>query len=161
MDIEKSIVMFVRQISHKMTVTKTKWVLGHKITPHETSGDFDLMIAETPPKVPGPPLHFHNAFKESFLILEGEMEFFINGETRIVKAGESVDVPPKTLHTFSNTSELPCKWINIHSPKGFREFFEDLGVDENEQNAIEKSIAPEVINKVITTAADYDMIIKT
>ena len=88
------------------------------------------------------------------------MEFFINGETKTIKAGESVDLPPRTLHTFSNTSDTPCKWVNIHSPKGFRDFFETMGVSADEDNAIEKSLMPEVINKVMATAADYDMIIK-
>ncbi len=87
----------------------TKWVLGYKITTHETSGDFDLMLAETPAHIQGPPPHFHKNFKESFLIIDGEMEFLVNGEVKIVKAGESLDIPPKTLHTFSNNSNLPCK----------------------------------------------------
>lgn len=152
--------MFVRHKSHKMETSNTKWVLGHKITPHDSSGDFDLMVAETPAKVQGPPPHLHHSFKESFLIIEGEMEFFVNGEIKVLKAGESIDIPPNTLHTFSNKSDKLCKWVNIHSPKGFRSFFEELGVSETEENAIEKSVAPEVIQKVIATAADYDMIIK-
>ena len=85
----------------------TRWVLGHKVTQHQTTGDYDLMIAETPPQVPGPPPHLHNSLKESFLIVEGEMEFFVDGNVSIVKAGESVDIPPKTLHTFSNKSDNP------------------------------------------------------
>ena len=152
---------FVRQISHKMNTENTKWVLGHKITTHDTSGDYDLMMAETPPNMQGPPPHLHNTLKESFLIIEGEMEFFVNGEIKVVKAGESVDIPPKTLHTFSNKSDNVCRWINIHSPKGFRRFFDNLGIPESEENAIDKSLAPEVIQQVISTAADYDMIIKT
>ena len=143
-----------------MQPNKTKWVLGHKVTPHDTSGDYDLMMAETPPHVPGPPPHLHHSYKESFLIVEGEMEFFVNGETKILRAGESIDIPPGTLHTFGNKSDQVCKWVNIHSPKGFRDFFETLGVDEDQQNAVEQSIAPEVIQRVIQTAADYDMIIK-
>ena len=150
----------MRQKSHKMYSTDTKWVLGHKVTPHDTTGDYDLMIAETPAKVQGPPPHLHNSFQESFLIIEGEMEFMVNGDTMVVRAGESVDIPPKTLHTFANNSDRPCKWVNIHSPKGFRIFFEQIGVPESEENAIDKSLAPEIIDKVITTAAEYDMIIK-
>ena len=153
--------MFVRQISHKMNSTNTKWVLGHKVTPHETTGNYDLMMGETPAGVPGPPPHLHNSFKESFLIIEGEMEFMVNGAVSTVKAGRSVDIPPNTLHTFANKSNNPCKWVNIHSPKGFREFFEQMGVPESEENAVEKSVAPEIINKVITTAAEFDMIIKS
>ncbi|WP_276391816.1 cupin domain-containing protein [Eudoraea chungangensis] len=143
-----------------MNLNNTKWVLGHKVTTHETTGDYDLMVAETPPHVQGPPPHMHNSFKESFLIMEGEMEFFINGTHKLVKAGESVDIPPKTLHTFTNKSDAPCKWVNIHSPKGFRTFFEQIGIPENEENAIEKSVAPEIINRVIESAPQFDMIIK-
>lgn len=140
-----------------MNAKHTKWVLGHEVTPHDTSGDYDLMIAVTPPKVQGPPPHLHHSYKESFLIVDGEMEFFVNGKTMIVKAEESVDIPPKTLHTFGNKSDQPCKWINIHSPKGFRDFFEKMGVPENEADAREKSLAPEIIKAVIATAADFDM----
>lgn len=138
----------------------TKWVLGHKVTPHDTSGNYDLMIAETPPNVPGPPPHLHNSFEESFLIVEGEMEFFVNGEVKILKAGESIDIPPGTLHTFGNKSDVPCKWVNIHSPKGFRDFFEKMGVPAESQDAQLKSVAPEIIQEVIATAENFDMIIK-
>ncbi len=150
----------MRQTSHKMNSYTTKWVLGHKVTTHETTGDYDLMVAETPPRVQGPPPHLHNSYKESFLIIEGEMEFMVDGKVIVARAGESVDIPPKTLHTFANNSNKPCKWVNIHSPKGFRTFFEQIGVPENEENAIEKSIAPEVVNKVIASASKFDMIIK-
>lgn len=143
-----------------MKTYTSRWVLGHKVTPYYTSGDYDLMLAETPPMVPGPPPHAHNAYKESFLIIEGEMEFMINGEIKLVKAGESVDVSPNVVHTFSNKSEKPCKWINIHSPKGFLNFFEQIGIPVDEQNAIEKSVEPELIQRVIATAGDYDMHIK-
>ena len=150
----------MRHKSHKMSNNQPKWVLGHKITLHDTSGDYDLMYAETPAQVPGPPPHSHNSYKESFLIIEGEMEFFVNGNTMILGPGESIDIPPKTLHTFGNKGENTCKWVNIHSPKGFRNFFEELGIPENEENAIEKSVAPEIVQRVIATASDYDMIIK-
>lgn len=70
----------MRQKSHKMNSNNAKWVLGHKITPHDSSGDFDLMVALTPSKVKGPPPHFHNLLKESFLIINGGMEFYVNGK---------------------------------------------------------------------------------
>ena len=137
-----------------------KWVLGHKVTPYDTTGDYDLMMAETPPHVGGPPPHLHHNYKESFLIVEGEMEFMVNGEIKVVKAGEALDVPPETLHTFNNNSDKPCKWVNIHSPKGFREFFEQMGVPTDMENAQMNSVDPNIIQKVIQTASDFDMHIK-
>ena len=87
------------------------------------------------------------------------MEFFIDGTLKTVRAGESVDVTPGTLHTFNNKGTAPCKWLNIHSPKGFYKFFEEIGVPIEEQDAMKKSLHPELINKVVLTAADFDMTI--
>ena len=44
--------------------------------------------------------------------------------------------------------------------EGLQGFFEQMGVPEHEENAIDRSLTPEIINKVLTTAADYDMIIR-
>ena len=150
----------MRQKSHEMNTITTKWVLGHKLTAYPMSGNYDLMLGETLPQVPGPPPHYHNSYTESFLIVEGQMEFMMNGETKLVKAGESVDIPPKTLHTFTNKHDATCRWVNIHSPKGFGEFFSQIGIEAEESNAQEKSVAPELIQKVIASASDHDMVIE-
>ena len=137
----------------------SKWVLGHKITPQLGTGDYDLVIGESPSNTQGPPPHHHNGFHEVFLVTQGQIEFMINGETTVIREGESINLAPKTIHTFSNNSNEVCKWINIHSPKGFLSFFENLGVSENEENAKIKSLSPEIIQEVIETASQYDMII--
>ena len=138
---------------------KAMWVIGHKIIPHNPSGNYDMVIGETPPNVPGPPPHHHNKFNELFLVLEGEMEFMVNGKTVRVSLGESVNLPPNTIHTFKNAGENQCRWLNIHSPKGFLGFFEEFGIDANEVNAFEKSIDENVIKNVIQKAENFDMII--
>lgn len=158
--LQKYVSIFVRQKSHKILIMITKWVLGHKVSMHETSGNYDLAYGETPAGVQGPPPHLHQNLEEVFMITEGEMEFMINGKVSIVKEGESVNLPTNTLHTFGNKSDKVCKWVNIHSPKGFRQFFETLGVSAETENAEEKSMDKSIIDAVIKTAADYDMIIK-
>ena len=74
-------------MSHKMKKTTSKWMLGHKVTPHDTTGNYDLALGETPPRLPGPPPHLHHNLEESFLITEGEMEFMIDGAIRVFKSG--------------------------------------------------------------------------
>lgn len=147
----------MRQKSHEMKDNKELWILGHRISLHPTSGNYDLAIFETPPNSQGPPPHSHAKYEESFLIVEGEMQFWINDELRTCSAGQSVDVPPGTLHTFSNVSEAPCKWVNIHSPKGFSNFFKTFGVPLDEPNALQKSVSEKIIGEVIANAKDYDM----
>ena len=136
------------------------WVLGHKVCPQNLSADYDLAIGESQPEVPGPPPHRHTKFHESFYIMEGEMDFIIDGEVKKIGKGQSVDIPPDTLHTFKNVGTSVCKWVNIHSPKGFGEFFAQYGIPESEEDAAQKSVAPEIIGKVLETAPNYDMIIK-
>jgi mannose-6-phosphate isomerase-like protein (cupin superfamily) len=133
------------------------WVLGHRISPISVSGNYDMVIGETPPNVPGPPPHYHSGLNELFMVLEGEMEFVIDGKARKVVKGESVDLPPNVLHTFRNAGSSHCKWVNIHSPKGFLSFFEDMGIPESESEAMRKSVDDSVINTVMQKAADYDM----
>jgi mannose-6-phosphate isomerase-like protein (cupin superfamily) len=79
--------MFVRQKSHKMKNNQPLWILGHKIQLHETTGDYDLAQFVTPAKSQGPPPHSHHKYEESFLIVEGEMEFMVNGETKTYTYG--------------------------------------------------------------------------
>ena len=143
-----------------MSNNNSMWVIGHKITPHNPSGNYDMVIGETPPNVPGPPPHHHKNLKELFFVLEGEMEFMVNGKTIKVSVGDSVDLPPNTVHTFQNVGNTQCRWINIHSPKGFLSFFNEFGVDSNEDQAFEKSVDPNIIKAVIQKAEDFDMIIE-
>ena len=147
----------MRLKSHKMNKEEI-WILGHKMTIHSTSGDYDMMVGETNPGVPGPPPHYHNNCSEFFLVLEGKMEFMVNGEQTTLSPGESVDLPAGTVHTFGNAGETPCRYINLHSPGGFSRFFKERGVSASEENAVEKSVSPERIQAVIDTAADYDMV---
>lgn len=90
------------------------------------------------------------------MVVQGELGFFVNGKTFVRKQGESVDIPSGTLHTFSNKTDAACAWVNIHSPKGSYKFFEAFGVPETEDNAIMKSVEPEIIQKALATASQYD-----
>jgi mannose-6-phosphate isomerase-like protein (cupin superfamily) len=143
-----------------MNSENDKWVLGHKVTPLKTTGDFDLVLGETPGHTPGPPPHFHKNFNEVFIVTEGEMEFVRDGKPQTLKAGESINLEPFVVHTFANNSDQTCKWVNIHSPKGFLQFFENIGIASNEENAQHRSLAPEKIQEVIQNAVDYDMILQ-
>ncbi len=150
----------MRQKSHKMKSITSFIVMGHEVTPIATSGDYDLAMGVTPGGMPGPPPHIHQTYNEVFLVTEGEMEFVLDGEARKVTAGEMVDIPSGCLHTFANRENVPCKWINIHSPKGFRAFFETFGVSASEEDALEQSLSPELIQGVLERAGEFDMQIK-
>lgn len=116
-----------------------------------------MIEGTTYPNVPGPPPHYHAKYAETFYVLEGSMEFTVNGEPVIVQMGDSIDLPVNTVHTFKNLGETPCRWLNIHSPKGFLSFFEKFGIASDQEQAFEKSVEGRLINEVVEKAAGYDM----
>lgn len=140
-----------------MKTHNTFWVLGHRVTAVVTTGDYDLVEIETPPQTPGPPPHVHQKYTEFFLVTEGEVEFLLNGERKVLKAGASVDIPPGSTHTYRNASNEPCKMVNIHSPKGFIDFFKTVGVAAAEVQAQKNSVSHETIEQVMTVAHQYDI----
>jgi len=141
----------------QMTLTQNFWVIGHKIEPIETSGAYDAFIGETPSGIPGPPPHYHAKYAELFMVLKGKMEFMVDGKKVLLHEGESIDLPAGTVHTFSNPTDEPVRWLNIHSPKGFSSFFERFGVPNDDENAFENSVAPAMIGQVVNEAASFDM----
>ena len=66
--------------------------------------------------------HFHQRHVDAFYILEGELEFVVDGEKIRAGAGSTVVVPPGTVHAFA-TASPQARYINIHAPDSeFLEF---------------------------------------
>ncbi|MGN6511705.1 MAG: cupin domain-containing protein [Chitinophaga sp.] len=74
-----------------------------------------------------PPLHFHPAQAEDFIIESGEMHVKIDGETRIVKAGETLHIPASTPHAMWNAGPEPAR-INwkVRPALNMEQFFEQI-----------------------------------
>jgi mannose-6-phosphate isomerase-like protein (cupin superfamily) len=142
-----------------MSIEK-RYIMGQKLTLHDVSDHCDIIHGESSPLSEGPPAHYHNNYREVFIIIEGELEFDLNGTIRSIKVGESIEIPPKTIHTFRNKTNTMCKWININSPKGFNAFFKSIGFLDSEPNAFKRSIQQETVDKIIATALQFDMVIQ-
>ncbi|HEY2791737.1 MAG TPA: cupin domain-containing protein [Micromonosporaceae bacterium] len=54
-----------------------------------------------------PSSHAHPEQEERFEILHGRMGFRVNGRRRIATAGQTVVVPPGTVHSFRNAGAVP------------------------------------------------------
>jgi mannose-6-phosphate isomerase-like protein (cupin superfamily) len=60
--------------------------------------------------------HHHRAHVDSFLVLEGELEVMVNGETSTLGPGELAVVPQRTVHAFRNASDARVRLLNLHTP---------------------------------------------
>jgi quercetin dioxygenase-like cupin family protein len=72
----------------------------------------------------GPPLHIHTREEEFFLVLEGEITFYIGGQVTRVGAGGSAFVPRGTPHCFKNTSDRAARLLILFTPGDIEGFFE-------------------------------------
>lgn len=49
--------------------------------------------------------HYHNVMEENFFILEGEIEFVVDGAKHLCKKGDFIHVEPQESHYLINRSE--------------------------------------------------------
>jgi quercetin dioxygenase-like cupin family protein len=112
-----------RSLPHVGIVGDTYTIL---ISGEDTDGRYCLIDMHIPPSG-GPPPHRHD-FEESFTILQGEIEFIFRGEKKVVRAGETVNIPANAPHSFTNASHQPVRLLCINAPAGLDEFFLAAGV---------------------------------
>jgi mannose-6-phosphate isomerase-like protein (cupin superfamily) len=80
-----------------------------------------------PPGVPGPPKHFHPRQEESWRVLEGELSVYVNDGWRTLGEGESLSIPPNTVHTLRNRSSRVVRFRDFHQPAlDFQDYIEAL-----------------------------------
>lgn len=70
------------------------------------------------PGVDGPPMHSHDEGPEVVEVVSGGVEFrFADGERRLLKAGDRLEIPAGRAHTFRNPSKtepLICRGEHGH-----------------------------------------------
>jgi mannose-6-phosphate isomerase-like protein (cupin superfamily) len=59
------------------------------------------------PHAAGPPEHIHTTFPEKFIVAEGTLSLLAGGEKKILRAGESLLIPPGTPHKPFNETDAP------------------------------------------------------
>jgi mannose-6-phosphate isomerase-like protein (cupin superfamily) len=86
--------------------------------------EFEITMA---PGAMGPPKHFHPRQDESWTVLEGELSVFVDDGWRTLGAGESLSIPPNTVHTLRNRSSGVVRFRDVHEPAlDFQEYIEEL-----------------------------------
>jgi quercetin dioxygenase-like cupin family protein len=74
----------------------------------------------------GPPIHVHHNEDEVIHVLEGEYEFWLNGEIMRHGSGTSVFLPRGVPHTFRVLGKTPGRNLAILTPGGFENFFVEV-----------------------------------
>lgn len=96
-----------------------------KLSGKDTNGQFTLVEQNNPPGTGIPP-HLHEREDEIFQVVQGEVEFMMNGKAETLKAGDLVYLPKGTPHGFRVTGSQPAKVMLSIFPAGIEGMFEKL-----------------------------------
>ncbi|MBP2833107.1 cupin domain-containing protein [Aquimarina sp. U1-2] len=95
-------------------------------TKQQTNGAFATMEFYIPPGGGSPP-HTHHNEDEFFYMVEGELEFHIDGSRVIAKKGDFLFGPKGVSHNFKNVTEAPVIMLCTVMPAGLEDFFREVG----------------------------------
>lgn len=90
----------------------------------ETGGAWSLFEEEVPLGM-GPPPHRHD-WDEAYYVLEGEVDFEIDGRTVKSTIGDFNYLQRNTIHAFRGASSKPARVLIFAAPAHASEFFEEV-----------------------------------
>jgi quercetin dioxygenase-like cupin family protein len=90
----------------------------------EETRNTHLSLIVTEPPGGGPPLHLHEREDEFFVVLEGEMTFWIDGRVMTLVKDASAFVPRGVAHAFKNRSDRAARVLVVFTPGGIDGFFD-------------------------------------
>ena len=74
----------------------------------------------------GPPRHIHKTEDETFYVLSGEVEFWLEDQTTLHGPGDVVFIGRGREHTFRVIGEMPARMLTVMTPGGFEGFFSEM-----------------------------------
>ena len=108
----------------------------------ESSGGTLLQFESISPPGGGPPMHCRANDDETFLILEGNVKFSIQGRESVDGPGSFVFAPRGKEHTFMNPGPGPARMIITCTPSGLEKAFREIAATQRPASSPPKSSAP-------------------
>jgi quercetin dioxygenase-like cupin family protein len=123
-------------------------VLGETLRPLLTNamGSAVEIFDTSGPADAGPPPHLH-PWEEIYVVLDGELEVTIEGESKVLSPGATAHVPAGTSHSYRNVTE--CHFLTITTRGNATEFFAEV--------ASEVEMNPPDIAGVVRVARSHDI----
>lgn len=107
---------------------RARWHLGGLLTIRAAAGDTNGAIAvveERAVRGYATPPHVHGREDETLFVIDGTLEYTVDGVVRTANPGEAAHLPKGLPHRFEVTSE-EAHFLVIITPGGFEEFFVEV-----------------------------------
>jgi mannose-6-phosphate isomerase-like protein (cupin superfamily) len=115
MDIETTVEATAALPVRWLGITYTVAVTG----PGASLGAFESLV----PAGGGPPLHVHHGEDEAIHVIDGEVEFWLDGRILRRGSGQGVFLPRSVPHCFRVLGDRPARFLGMVTPGGFEGFF--------------------------------------
>jgi len=99
-------------------------------------GMFELTV---PPGSNVPPPHSHSNNEECVYVLAGTLRYSVAGETRDLKAGQTMSTPQGSVHAFSNPFAETARALIVMSPDIGAQYFRDVAAAVDSGGAPDKA----------------------
>jgi uncharacterized RmlC-like cupin family protein len=96
----------------------------------------------------------HSREDEWFYVIEGELTFWVGGETVVAPAGSFVYGPRDVPHTFIVSSEQ-ARFLLVVEPAGFEDFVRALSTPAERPEIPPPSSEPPDLDALVAVAASY------
>lgn len=105
---------------------------GHAMTARTllettTSGGFSVVEHLLGPRELAAPLHMHSREDEFTVVIVGRLGFLLGDEVFYAGPGDLVRKPRDQWHTFWNAGNDLARVLEIISPAGFEQYFQEIG----------------------------------
>jgi quercetin dioxygenase-like cupin family protein len=91
----------------------------------DTGGVMELVELNAVPGVGIPP-HMHTREDEVFMLLEGQVEFYVNGQTRLLGPGATLLGARNVPHGYQVVGDKPCRMYFTVTPAQLEPMFDQL-----------------------------------
>jgi len=100
------------------------------------------------------PIHVHADDDETIYVMKGEMQVIVNGQTKTVRAGETLFLKRGIPHQLMNISGARMHYILLCTPSGFDGFVAEGG-REREEGAEIAPPTPDDIARMTSAAPRF------
>lgn len=90
----------------------------------DTDGVWSIM-ENVVPREAGPPAHRH-PWGEGYYVIDGAIEFTVEGERYTLGAGDFLYAPANTTHAFRGVSDQPARMLVLDAPAHAEGFFQEV-----------------------------------
>ena len=105
---------------------------------NQTNGTYSIVEGRIyPGRGPPPPIQTRE-YKGSY-VLDGELNFNVEGKQVISKAGTMINIPPNVIHSFKNHTDNIVRVLIIIAPAGMEKLFEEVGTEVFDTNIAKPS----------------------